>query len=306
MKHRMVQYGLWPSCNNSCAFCLRKNREVWNKQQMLEAIDMTSKNIDYVDWENEFSDGISILGGEIYFITDKELQDAYMQLIDKIIDKILLVSKSEHCKYSTVTNGMYNPSFLYRVIDRIQERTGSMQFVDVNFSYDPKYRYPSEEKRLLALQNARDFAERYNYRPGIQTILTQYIIEDILYNGYDFNKFLNEDIKGCNFCFLYPHPISTGKKLDDFFFKREDFIKFCVYIKSTFSEIWYNMYRSTHNSGIYKYTGLIDKTYECIKQQPVLSDGKEELTECGHSVLYRCYSDSDQCMLCDLEAIGEE
>ena len=66
------------------------------------------------------------------------------------------------------------------------------------------------------------------------------------------------------------------------------------------------MYRSTHNSGIYKYTGLIDKTCECIKQQPILSDGKEELTECGHSILYRCYSDSDQCMLCDLEAIGEE
>lgn len=306
MKHRMVQYGIWPSCNNACAFCLRRNRETWNKQQMLEAIDMTSKNIDYVDWKNEFSDGISILGGEIYFLTDKDLQEAYLALIDKIIDKILLVSESKQCKYSTVTNGMYDPAFLYQVIDRIKERTGDMRFVDVNFSYDPKYRYPSEEKRLLALKNARDFAARYDYKPGIQTILTQYIIEDVLYKGYDFNKFLKEDIKGCNFCFLYPHPISTGKVLNDFFFKRDDFLNFCIYIKSNFPEVWINMYRSTHNSGIYKYTGLIDKTYETISQQPVLSDGKEELTECGHSILYRCYSDSKECMLCDLDAIGEE
>lgn len=306
MRHNMVQYGIWPNCNNNCKFCLRKNREVWTKKQLLESIDMTSINIDYIDWKDEFADGISILGGEIYFITDPEIQDAYMKLIDKIIDKILLVSKSTNCKYSTVTNGMYDPTFLYRVIDRIKEKTGSMQFIDVNFSYDPKYRYPSEEKRLLALKNARDFAERYKYKVGIQTILTQYIIEDILYNGYDFDKFLSEDIKGCNFCFLYPHPIHSGNVLDDFFFKREDFIKFCIYIKGNYPDIWCNMYRSTHNSSVYKYTGLIDKTYEHVNQQPILSDGKEELTECGHSILYRCYSDSDTCMLCDLEAIGEE
>jgi len=40
-------------------------------------------------------------------------------------------------------------------------------------------------------------------------------------------------------------------------------------------------------------------------QQPVLSDGKEEITECGHSKLYRCYADSDECMLCDLLVLGE-
>ena len=55
---------------------------------------------------------------------------------------------------------------------------------------------------------------------------------------------------------------------------------------------------------LYKYTGYRDKKGP-VDQQPILSDGKEEISECGHSILYRCYSDSDECMLCDLQILGE-
>ena len=87
--HSMVQYGLWSDCCNNCSFCLRLDRKTTTKEMKLHYIDMLSKNIDYIDWENKFSYGISILGGEIYFIKDEEIQEAYLKLIDKIIDKIL-------------------------------------------------------------------------------------------------------------------------------------------------------------------------------------------------------------------------
>lgn len=301
----MVQYGLWPNCNNNCKFCLRKNREIWSKTQMLNAIEMTKGNLDFIDWQNKFADGISILGGEIYYIKDKEVQDAYLSLIDKIIDKILLKSPSKRCKYSTVSNGLYEPDFLFRVIDRIKEKTGDMRFIDMNFSYDLKYRYASEAARKKALKNIKAFNQRYNYKSGVQMILTQYVIDNIKAKDFNFEKFIAQDIKGCNFCFLYPHPIQTGNILDDFFFKRKDFIEFCIFLKKNFEEVWLNMFRSTQASAVYKWTGLIDKTGD-ITQQPVLSDGKEHINSCGHSLLYKCYSDSDNCMLCDLEAIGEE
>ena len=44
-----------------------------------------------------------------------------------------------------------------------------------------------------------------------------------------------------------------------------------------------------------------------VTEQPKLTDGKEVLmVDCGHSVLYKCYADSDRCMLCDILALDEE
>ena len=303
-KNHVVQYGLVPNCNNNCKFCLRMNREVWSKERIIKEIRATRENIKILDWKNTFADGISLLGGELYFFTDKDIQDEFMLLIDDIIDNILFVSTSPKCRYSTVTNGMYDPAFLFRVIDRIKERTGDMRFIDVNFSFDFKYRYPSEEKKQLALENIKKFRDRYDYRVGVQTILTQYMIDDIMSGKLDLHKFIDEEISGCNFCFLYPHPIHSGFTLDDFFFKRDDFLNFCIYLKEEFPQIYANMYSSTSVSGTYKYTGLREKNGD-TNQQPILSDGKEEITECGHSALYRCYSDSDECMLCDLEILGD-
>ena len=300
--HSMVQYGLWSDCCNNCSFCLRLDRKTTTKEMKLHYIDMLSKNIDYIDWENKFSYGISILGGEIYFIKDEEIQEAYLKLIDKIIDKILKVSKNPYCRYSTVTNGLYEPTFLYKVVDKIKDAVG-IDKVDINFSYDLKYRYDSEEKRLLALKNINDFHKRYNYGVGVQMILTQYVIDMWKQGKFEVNKFIEENIPGCNLCFLYPHPIHTGIKLNDFNFKRKDLLEFVKYLRDENPDVYRNFVYSTKNSGTFKYTGYRNRFGQPDeeKQQPELADGKELINEtCGHSMLYKCYADSDACLLCDL------
>lgn len=298
----MLQYGLWANCCNECDFCLREERIPYPKEKQLYMINAVKENIDTIDWKKDFSYGISILGGEIYYITDKELQDAYMSLIDKIIDVILLPSENPNCKYSTVTNGLYEPSFLYRVVDRIAERAG-IQYVDLNFSYDLKYRYKSEERRLLALNNINEFHRRYNYCVGVQMIMTQYVINMWKEGKFDVNKFEQEVIPGNMLSFLYPHPIHTGIKLDDFNFNRKDFLMFLKYLKNECPRVYMSFLLSTKNSGTFKYTGLRDRIIDdkFSKQKPVLSDGKEIINQkCGHSILYQCYTDTDKCMLCDL------
>ena len=87
-KHFMIQYAIWPNCNNNCKFCLRKNRDVWSKKRLIKEIHDIRENISYMDWKDKFADGISLLGGEIYFITDPEIQEEFMKLIDDIINKI--------------------------------------------------------------------------------------------------------------------------------------------------------------------------------------------------------------------------
>ena len=104
----MVQYGMWGNCSNHCAFCLRKDREQLPKERILWEIEQTKKNIGIVDWKNKFSDGISLLGGELFFFTDKDIQCAFLDFIDYIIENVLKVS--QNAVFSCVTNGIYEPT----------------------------------------------------------------------------------------------------------------------------------------------------------------------------------------------------
>ena len=302
----MVQYACWPNRCNACDFCLRKERIPYTKEKQLWMLDKIKRNLDYVDWKNKFDFGISLLGGELYFITDKELQDSFLELIDLIIEKVLKVSDNPYCRYSTVTNGLYNPEFLYKVIDKISNSVG-IQYVDLNFSYDLKYRFHSEEKRLLVLKNINEFHKKYNYCVGVQMILTQYVIDEWKNGRFDVNKFINEEIPGNQLCFLYPHPIQTGIHLDDLNFKRKDFLEFMKYLKSTNYNVYVSFLQSTKNSCTFKYTGVKERTSNDYTEEPKLTDGKEIINDKrGHSMLYSCYSDSDKCVLCDLEMLDEE
>ena len=141
-------------------------------------------------------------------------------------------------------------------------------------------------------------------------ILTQYLIDmfkqdntliDSIINDIGFNNIL---------AFLYPHPIKTKKKLTDFFFNRHDFLFFIQMLKTSYPEIFENFVQSCKHSAVFKYTGFKPrKNFDNlnIKVQPILSDNKEILNvECGHSILYQCYSDTTKCMLCDLKLIAPE
>lgn len=304
--HSMVQYGVWPNCCNNCAFCLREERRPYSKEEQLLWLDRIKKNITLIDWENQFSFGISLLGGELYFITDKDLQESFLELIDVIIEKVLKVSRNPSCKYSTVTNGLYNPEFLYKVIDKIVNSVG-IQYVDVNFSFDLKYRFKNEEDKQLVLKNINDFHNRYDYCVGVQMILTQYLIDLWKDNKFTVSEFENKYIPGNVLTFLYPHPIHTGLNLTDFNFNRPDFLRFLNYLKESNYSTYLSFLHSTKNSCKFKYTGLRDRKDDSYLYQPALSDGKEIINpNCGHSTLYKCYTDCDKCLLCDLENLDED
>lgn len=301
----MVQYGVWSDCCNSCKFCLRKNRETTTNERKVQLINQIRENIKYVDWQNKFSYGISLLGGELFYVRNKDVQEAFMRLIDDICDLILEPIPS--AKFSTVTNGLYKPDFLYRVIDRIVERVG-IKKVDVNFSFDLKYRYANDKMMEKARKNINDFMQRYNYTVCVQMILTQNVINLWKSGKFDVVDFVNKNFKGARLVFLYPHPINTGKVLTDFNFNRTDFLDFVSYLRQRDYEGYINFINSTKNSGTFKYTGLRDKdegeNMNNIKDIPILSDGKESVQpRCKHSTLYQCYNDSDRCMLCDLIAL---
>ena len=107
---KMVQYSVWHNCNNKCQFCLIDNKTFLPRKLQLESIANIKENLNHVDWINEFNRGVSLLGGELYYTDDKEIQNALLDLIDDIIEKVLKPNHAKgnyYCKYSTVTNGLY-------------------------------------------------------------------------------------------------------------------------------------------------------------------------------------------------------
>jgi len=96
-------------------------------------------------------------------------------------------------------------------------------------------------------------------------ILTQHVIDLWKAGKFDVNKFNEEEIPGNTLSFLYPHPIRTGIKLDDFFFKRSDFLKFLAYLREANKAVYISFLHSTKNSCRFKYTGLRDRSRDDAK-----------------------------------------
>ena len=311
----MVQLGLHSLCCNKCDFCLIEENHLDQMDDILVEIERAKENIKYIDscknnWSNKYSDGISLLGGEIFFVKDERYKKAILELIDVIIEYVLKPSKNPKCRFSTVTNGMYDPEWmLFPVVDKIVDAVG-LEYVDVNFSYDFKYRFHTEAARKMCEDTINAFHKRYNYTCGIQMIITQDVVDRYL-NGWRTTDLINEAFPGNMISFLYPHPIHRGnhyageKNLEGFNFTRKSFLKFLTVLEKEEPRAFESFLYSTRNSAIFKYTMMHEKlSAGTIDQNPRLSDGKEIINKkCNHSVLYQCYSDTDKCMLCDLESL---
>ena len=141
-------------------------------------------------------------------------------------------------------------------------------------------------------------------------IVTQDVV-DMYLNGWRTTETIHELFPGNIITFLYPHPIHRGnnyagvKNLENFNFTRSSFLKFLSLLKTEEPSVFESFLHSTRNSAVFKYTMMYEKMRGgTVDQIPRLSDGKEIMNSfCNHSVLYQCYSDSEKCMLCDLEGI---
>lgn len=302
----MVQYGLWPNCTNHCDFCLLLDREYKTVDERLNMLSSIKENIKTVDWKDKFSDGISLLGGEIYYTESDEVRKSLLDLIENIIKIIIKPNKTT--VYSTVTNGIYDYNILLKPTLDLFREYGVIDQVDINFSWDLKYRFHNEESLASMIKNVNWVYNEYDLTPRVQTCLTQYLIDAHLNGEFNLIDYQKKNFPHTKWALLYPHKINTGKVLDDFFFTRESLFSFVKYLKmNDQNELVQHLIQSVINSSQFKYTGLWerdtlyenDKDRKELNQQPTL-ENKQNLTECGHSDLYRCYSNSDKCLLCDL------
>ena len=303
----MVQYGLWPNCTNQCDFCLLEDRIYKSEEERLRVLAAVKENIKVIDWKDKFSNGISLLGGEIFYTDSEKIKTSFLDLINQIIDDIF--SQSDESIISVVSNGIYDPNILLKPTLDLLKSKNVIDRLNLNFSWDIKGRFHSEESLQSMIRNTNLVYDEYGIIPCVQTCLTQYLIDEHLNGNFNIFDYQDKYFPNTVLTFLYPHKINTGKTVSDFFFTRNSLFKFIKWLKENNHENTLEYFiRSVVNSSQYKYTGLLyrgdvldngkDKEEETY-QQPTL-EKKQVLTECGHSNLYRCYADSDKCMLCDL------
>lgn len=300
-----VQYGIWPNCCNACDFCLNLREDFYGKEEQINMIKNVRHNIKLLDWKNVYYHGISLLGGELYFITDPDIQEEFLKLIDDIIEFVVCEENSKTCKYSTVTNGLYDPTFLFKVLDKFQEKN-LMDYVDLNFSYDLKYRYKTEARKKLCEDNIVKTVLRYpELKVHVQMILTQNLIN--LYNqNKNIFKEMETKLHVDTINLLFPHKHQTGKVLEDFYLKRNSLLQFLYDLNNEDHNKLKQFVESIINVddnaliGLYRRDKIEDNEIN-IDQLPMKEDNKTVINpKCGHSTLYQCYEDSDKCLFCDI------
>lgn len=300
-----VQYGIWPNCCNACDFCLNLREQFYGVDEQINMIKNVRHNIRLLDWKNVYYHGISLLGGELYFVRDEGIQKEFLCLIDDIIELIVCKENGPFCKYSTVTNGLYDPTFLFKVLDKFAEKD-LLDTVDLNFSYDLKYRFKTEERKKLCEDNIVATVEKYpKLKVNVQMILTQYLI-----NEYNKNKNILKDLEKKlhieSIHLLFPHKHNTGKPLVDFYLKRNDFLQFLYDLNYNDHQKAKQFVESIINVDDNALIGLyrrdqIENNGINIDQMPMKEDTKTIInSKCGHSTMYQCYEDSDKCLYCDI------
>ena len=295
---KILQYLLWTNCNNACKFCIRGDKsDAYSKtEDMLASIQKAKSNILSQDWSS-YKGGISIIGGELYYVEDRKLQLALLDLMHTATDVIL--KKNDSTCIVLITNLIYNDSFLKEVLHQF-EKEGVLNQVHLHTSFDLKYRYKDNADKQLMLSNLEDLSKEFStLNLTTQTILTQYFIDAVNDGSFNISEF--EEKYNTRFTLLVPLYSNLSSTLSDFFPKRRDFINFLIklYDENPIT------FRKFIDSARYAFSSkdFIDtqNDRECRPSNSVFVTS--DMMKCGHYDIYRVYSDSDKCMLCDIEAL---
>ena len=222
---KILQYLLWTNCNNACKFCIRGDKsDAYSKtEDMLVSIQKAKSNILSQDWSS-YKGGISIIGGELYYVEDRKLQLALLDLMHTATDVIL--KKNDSTCIVLITNLIYDDSFLKEVLHQF-EKEGVLNQVHLHTSFDLKYRYKDNADKQLMLSNLEDLSKEFStLNLTTQTILTQYFINAVNDGSFNISEF--EEKYNTRFTLLVPLYSNLSCTLSDFFPKRRDFINFLI------------------------------------------------------------------------------
>lgn len=312
-----IQYELWRECNCNCTYCTLgfDNHKTENKlklQSMQTAID------EMKNFEPNEHQTVGFIGGEFFQgqLNTPEIKSKFMELI-KVANDLL----NNHIVKDLWLNASLligNQKDLYEAIDLIDDKTKLW----ILTSYDSIGRFHTPKMLETWQYHMKNIHNLYpEIKLNTTSILTGDFIEKYLNDNIDIkefkatyhtNLFLKTTVKPGHLSHLSKQEIND--KIGNFFPTQERFQEFLfTFYMREGAEEYHNLFSNDLRADEVRKNYNIDtkRNIKFIRDKQTLEETIDLIDEhidnlsCGHSTIYQCYIDSDDCCICNKQEIGE-
>ena len=316
---RTKQFELWHECNNRCDFCYlhNENRSTSDEAKLL-SLRATLKALDDPDLCKDY-DCIGYIGGEFFQgqLRNPDVHKAFFELMQKTAD--LYNSHKIKSVWITATLTIGKQEDLYSVLSLFEDKSN----VWVLTSWDTIGRYKTPKMFDTWKHHVLHLHEVFpDLKINCTTILTGDLIQRYLRGEFLFSDLgkrwgIHWFFKHCgtivpwktngNFEEARASKIESNRILPNFFPKRSEYMQFLVRFKEQEpKDLWARLYNiKLRADEITRHmndeTTVVNKRFKNLR----LETDETNPLPCGHPFVYSAYIDSDACILCDTQKIGE-
>jgi hypothetical protein len=312
-----IQYELWRECNCNCTYCTlgfdnHKTENELKLQSMQTAID------EMKNFEPNEHQTVGFIGGEFFQgqLNTPEIKSKFMELI-KVANDLL----NNHIVKDLWLNASLligNQKDLYEAIDLIDDKTKLW----ILTSYDSIGRFHTPKMLETWQYHMKNIHNLYpEIKLNTTSILTGDFIEKYLNDNIDIkefkatyhtNLFLKTTVKPGHLSHLSKQEIND--KIGNFFPTQERFQEFLfTFYMREGAEEYHNLFSNDLRADEVRKNYNIDtkRNIKFIRDKQTLEETIDLIDEhidnlsCGHSTIYQCYVDSDDCCICNKQEIGE-
>jgi hypothetical protein len=312
-----IQYELWRECNCNCTYCTlgfdnHKTENELKLQSMQTAID------EMKNFEPNEHQTVGFIGGEFFQgqLNTPEIKSKFMELI-KVANDLL----NNHIVKDLWLNASLligNQKDLYEAIDLIDDKTKLW----ILTSYDSIGRFHTPKMLETWQYHMKNIHNLYpEIKLNTTSILTGDFIEKYLNDNIDIkefkatyhtNLFLKTTVKPGHLSHLSKQEIND--KIGNFFPTQERFQEFLfTFYMREGAEEYHNLFSNDLRADEVRKNYNIDtkRNIKFIRDKQTLEETIDLIDEhidnlsCGHSTIYQCYVNSDDCCICNKQEIGE-
>ena len=312
-----IQYELWRECNCNCTYCTlgfdnHKTDNELKLQSMQTAID------EMKNFEPNEHQTVGFIGGEFFQgqLNTPEIKSKFMELI-KVANDLL----NNHIVKDLWLNASLligNQKDLYEAIDLIDDKTKLW----ILTSYDSIGRFHTPKMLETWQYHMKNIHNLYpEIKLNTTSILTGDFIEKYLNDNIDIkefkatyhtNLFLKTTVKPGHLSHLSKQEINN--KIGNFFPTQERFQEFLfTFYMREGAEEYHNLFSNDLRADEVRKNYNIDtkRNIKFIRDKQTLEETIDLIDEhidnlsCGHSTIYQCYVNSDDCCICNKQEIGE-